>query len=346
MKRNYVAIVIDKSSSMSSLTTEAHETLKRTVDTLREQADLNDQDTTVTIVEFADRANVSVPATDVDSLSVLQPFIANGWTALLDGVGLAIATLSAQKVRKRDDVSYLVIVITDGEENASKTFGYPSLKALIAQCQNTSRWTFAFNVPPRTADRVAAAFGVSRQNVREWEATTRGMIETRSTTMSAVASFSSARAAGQTMVNNFYDVTTDLSKVKAKDVKKLNDVSGHIKAYDVPKEQTIKEFVEAKTKKPYVIGQAYYQLMKPEKVQPQKDVLLQKKGEKPVWGGPAARELIGLQAGVHAKVTPGNHSAYDIFVQSTSVNRKLPRGTKVLVDTAQTQSMQPTWGTV
>jgi hypothetical protein len=41
--------------------------------------------------------------------------------------------------------------------------------------------------------------------------------------------------------------------------------------------------------------------------------------------------MIGLPANADAKVEPGNHANYDIFVQSTSVNRKLPRGTKLIV---------------
>jgi hypothetical protein len=55
------------------------------------------------------------------------------------------------------------------------------------------------------------------------------------------------------------------------------------------------------------------------------------KGSKAIYGGNAARSLIGLPYGAEAKVEPGNHANYDIFVQSTSTNRKLVRGTKLLV---------------
>jgi hypothetical protein len=55
-----------------------------------------------------------------------------------------------------------------------------------------------------------------------------------------------------------------------------------------------------------------------------------KKGS--IWGGYKARELIGLPTdGSLAIVEPGNHANYDIYVQSTSVNRLLVRGTNFLL---------------
>jgi hypothetical protein len=146
-------------------------------------------------------------------------------------------------------------------------------------------------------------------------------------------------------VDTFY-VQTDLSGLKARDVKRqLDDLSGHFRAYTVGRETDIKTFVESKTHKPYVVGQAFYCLTKPEKVQPNKAVLIAEKGKTAVWGGDQARELVGLPTdGVaHARVEPGNHANYDVYVQSTSVNRKLVRGTKVLIDPAMAKGLTPTW---
>ena len=49
-----------------------------------------------------------------------------------------------------------------------------------------------------------------------------------------------------------------------------------------------------------------------------------------VFSGPAARQLLGLPC-AEATVKPGENPAYTVFVQSTSVNRKLVPGTKLLV---------------
>jgi len=53
------------------------------------------------------------------------------------------------------------------------------------------------------------------------------------------------------------------------------------------------------------------------------------KGKSEVYG-PDARDLIGLPAGGTEKVIPGNHANYDIYIQSTSNNRRLVRGTKLI----------------
>jgi len=99
----------------------------------------------------------------------------------------------------------------------------------------------------------------------------------------------------------------------------------------VADQDVIKPFVEKKMKREYQVGTAFYQLMKKEKIQPQKDILLLNRSNSLIYGGQGARDLIGLPEGEYANVTPGNHGEYDIFVQSTSTNRILPRGTKVLV---------------
>ncbi len=345
----YVAMVLDRSSSMSSICHEAIQTFNHMRDTL-----IGRERTKMALITFSDTAQVQTVPTDVANVRTLTPYDyrPSGWTALYDGVDLAITTLQDAARTAKRGAQFLLIVVTDGEENSSRRVTQGALRKTISDLQDKGSWTFAFNVPPGYAARTAQLLDLPRDNVREWEATAKGMIETRVTTNSAMDSYymsvSSANAAGNaSQVRSFYaPVTTDLSSVKAASLKReLDDLSAQFKLFDVPKEQVVKEFVESKTRKPYLIGQAYYQLMKPEKVQPTKSVLIQEKGKSQVWGGPEARELIGLPSDQHAKVTPGNHSNYDIYVQSTSWNRKLPRGTKVLVDLAKVGSDLPTWGT-
>lgn len=48
--------------------------------------------------------------------------------------------------------------------------------------------------------------------------------------------------------------------------------------------------------------------------------------------GNAARKLAGIPIGVSAKVSPEDLRQYVVFIQSTSVNRKLLAGTKFLYE--------------
>lgn len=85
------------------------------------------------------------------------------------------------------------------------------------------------------------------------------------------------------------------------------------------------------TSGPYVKGCAFYQLTKPELVQKHKDLMVKEKTGRVLYGGQEVRKVLGLPEFQDGKVTPGNHANYDVFVQSTANNRKLVRGTTVMV---------------
>lgn len=345
MKRTYVAIVLDKSYSMKCLQRDTITAFNGMLSTLQDRASLGGE-TKLALVVFNDRALLQIKPTDPSVFPVLNNsnYDPSGNTALFDAVGLATSVLQLLPHGSDPDTSYLVVTITDGEENHSVNYDKRKFVTLIDRLQETNRWSFAFNVP-RGHRATAMNYGIPADNIREWEQTSAGTQEMRAQTQSGLDNYFVARSAGVTATKSFYEpVTTDLSAVKPKVVAaKLDNVSAHFKSFEVKTEAPVKEFVEARTRKDYVIGQAYYMLMKSEKIQPQKAVLIVEKQTGAIFGGRAARDMIGLPGDKPAKVTPGNHSNYDVFVQSTSTNRKLPRGTKVLIDTAQTQSMTPTW---
>lgn len=92
----------------------------------------------------------------------------------------------------------------------------------------------------------------------------------------------------------------------------------------------INEFVRS-TGARFKIGQGFYELTKREKVQEQKEVVLRtKQGD--MFTGAKAREMIGLPYGQRGTVSPLRNLGYDVFIQSTSANRKLIAGTRFLYE--------------
>jgi hypothetical protein len=144
-----------------------------------------------------------------------------------------------------------------------------------------------------------------------------------------MGTYFTGRSMGVTSTQTFY---TDLSKVSKADLKELDDITSNVKLWEVKDEAVIREFVESKLKgSPMLKGSAFYQLMKAEKnVQDYKKIALVEKKTKKVLFGDKVRSFLGLPQYGDVKVEPGNHGDFDVFVQSTSTNRKLPRGTKVL----------------
>jgi hypothetical protein len=96
-----------------------------------------------------------------------------------------------------------------------------------------------------------------------------------------------------------------------------------------PSHTTIRDAVQAVTGS-YRQGSTFYQLVKTENIQPQKEVAVKDKANGKLYSGRAARQLLGLPD-AHARVAPTQHPNYDIFVQSTSSNRKLVPFTTAIV---------------
>ena len=231
----------------------------------------------------------------------------------------------------------IMFVITDGQDTDG---GLQEVTANIRKAQATDKWTIGAFCPPG-ATSIFTALGIPPGNVKEWERSKAGFTQMQGQTQVASVFYSqSLRSTGQTKTANLF--TPNLATLKTKTVKKeLTDRSKDFKSWQVEKEASIQEFVESKNTK-FVVGAGYYPLTKPEKVQAYKAVAIVKKGTKEVYTGAEARELLGLPD-VDTKVVPGNHGDWDIYVQSTSHNRKLVRGTKLLWDLTHTIDSKHTW---
>jgi len=112
------------------------------------------------------------------------------------------------------------------------------------------------------------------------------------------------------------------------DLKEVDPARFQILHVDV--DTPINDFVRS-TGAVFMLGHGFYQLTKTEIIQEKKEVVLvDKAGD--MWSGKAARELIGVPYGDRGKVHPMRGFDYDVFIQSTSPNRKLIGGTKFLYE--------------
>jgi len=328
--RNFICVVLDASDSMTQIKRATVQAYNALTEKFRNPPD--GQQNYVSFLTFS--THVHAPRFINARPEFLEPlndydYRTEGYTALLDAVGFATEQLDEVKTGVTFDDSFVLLVITDGQENHSVRYNQQQLQSLFRQHQQRGNWTFTFQVPKGQKTPFCCKFGIPEDNVQEWEQTDEGTRETFSDTQDAMGNFYAGRTSGQRATKNFFQKVT--SKVPSNAKRLLTDLSKSFREFKVITEDIIRPFVETKTGEEYVRGNAFYQLMKPEKVQPTKEVLVKEKGKKSVYGGPEARGLIGLPAGQYAQVDPGNHGNYDVFVQSRSVNRILPRGTKVLV---------------
>lgn len=328
--KNKILLLLDSSGSMQSISGPAVRAFNHILDSIRGASIATGQETSVTLYTFGEGSSVKRKFTDVPigEVAKLNDIIyrPDGQTPLYDCVGEAIT--DALKRSADAATSFVLNVITDGEENYSNRFSTYEVKNLIKLVQATDRWTVTFTVPRGTKAAITSRFNVHDGNVTEWEASAAGAAQVAQSFVDSYRGYFAARSRGATKSDGFF--VTDMSKVKASAVKgQLTDVRRNYATLHVKAEQEIRPFVES-CGYAYVLGNAFYQLSKNEEIQAYKELLLREKGKTAVYGGAEARDLLGFPPGLTVKVKPGNHANWDIFVQSTSVNRKLVRGTDVL----------------
>ena len=326
--RTEVMLVVDDSSSVRTYAQEMNESINRTISDLKADAYRTGTDISFSLYYFADSVRPQYPLNvnvkEVQKVAFRMPY---GNTALFDAVERAIND-HIRPERFDEEVAYLVITITDGEDNCSGDRSGTRMKNLLSRVQGTDRWTITFQMPPGKSGQFCRTYGIHPGNCTEWETTGQGLRETTVVRTMSTQNYMTNRTKGVTSMSTFY---TDLSGVNVEDLKKnLTNIQDRVKTFPVAAEADIRPFIESKTLQPYEAGSVFYQLTKPELIQDTKKLLIKEKNGRAMFGGQEARKLLGLPQGEDCRVKPGNHGNFDLFVQSTSVNRKLVRGTTVV----------------
>ena len=322
---NHVIFCIDSSSSMSSSASNVIKVFDNQISYLARRSLEVNQETRISIYTFADKPECIIYDKDALRLPSLEKkYIPRGNTALVDATILSLDDL-AQTPQKYGDHSFLIYVITDGEENASINKPSELVKRISALPDN---WTLGVFVPNQTGVHEAKKFGFPANNISVWETTQKGIEKAGDTICAATENYFVGRTKGVRGTKNLFDLNASgLNQVKSV-LTELDPSQYNI--FPVRKEQDIKSFVEIWTLNPMRIGSAYYELSKPELIQAYKQVCIQDKTNGKVYSGPQARLTIGLPDH-EVKVNPISHCKYKIFVSSTSNNRKLVAGTQLLV---------------
>lgn len=333
----YQGLARDHSGSMANIARHAARDYNDNIASIKEEAATHGIDTIVTVVElgYGDTDQVRTVIGN-SSVAALKPLVESAYSArgrgtpLFDAVGELVEQLQAVPDADDPDVSFVVFTTTDGGENASRKYSGASIAKLIKKLQMTDRWTFVFRVPFGYKDQLTR-YGIPEGNIQEWEQSERGIQASTNLTRSAFKGFYAAKAAGVNATDKFF---ADLSTVTLKEVKtNLVDISGQVDVYEVDTANDgaqIRDFVTDQGIT-FTKGCAFYELKKTETVQGYKQIAIRDKKSGAVYSGYNARDLLGLPHSGDVKLAPGAHSNYEIYVQSTSVNRKLTKGMGIMI---------------
>lgn len=353
-KVNHVSLVVDKSGSMRQHKAQLVRVVDEFVKGLQEESDRLGHETRISLYAFDHEVQNLVWDMDVKHLPSLRGLyeVDNGATALIEAAVKSIGDLK-NIWEGYGEHSFLQVVVTDGEENASGCSesgqmhtrmgagrGAAVLRTWMDRIQSSmddlpGHWTSAILVPNSLAKRTAQEYGFPAGNIAIWDAdSSKGVEEAIGTVKTAATSFLRGREQGVRGTRNLFAMGQDLSTAEVKANLDALDAGGYI-LVPVDQQMPIRDFVTS-AGHPYKTGCAFYELSKREKIQGRKQIAVAEKDPATgrmtgrVFSGPAARRLLGLPES-EATVKPGDNPSYTVFVQSTSVNRKLVPGTKLLV---------------
>jgi hypothetical protein len=342
---NHQTWVLDASSSMVKHTSDVIKVVDSQIRALGDRSKFSDQETRVSVFTFSspqyhDNLMAKNLVWDTDVLrapSISGLYKPHGNTALCTAMVKVLTDLRTIPEPYGDHANLLWLV-TDGEENSSSGNDIRSLPSLIKSLPGN--WTLAAFVPGIQAKTLLAGYGFPSGNIEVWDPSKQGAIEEVGIAMAAATDdYRAMRARGVKSTTSLFAMNAP----RVSDLKKslVPMTSGSywfesVTAEDLAKitNGRIDEFMALKTGTPYTPGRAYYEMTKRERIQPYKKIAVaiwdRDTNAEQVYVGDNARKMLGLPD-TEVRVSPGSFKGYKVHILSTSMNRKLQPGTRVLV---------------
>ena len=163
MKKNLTELVfiLDKSGSMSGLE-------KDTIggfNSMLEQQRKVDGECVITTVLFDNRYELLHDRIDIRAVQPMteQEYFVGGSTALLDAIGKTIHKIGTVQKNTAEDYraeKVMFVIITDGEENASRCYSSMQIRQMIQHQKERYGWEFIFLGANIDAVETAGRFGI------------------------------------------------------------------------------------------------------------------------------------------------------------------------------------------
>jgi len=169
-----IGCVLDRSGSMADI---INDSIGGFNTFLKKQKELPDK-ATITVALFDDRYDLLYDNVDIKKAEELtnKVWIPRGTTALYDAIGKTINTIRAEHAKLGSEApsKVLIVIVTDGQENASHEYKLEDIKKLIKECENDG-WNFIYLAANQDAFAVGSSFGVSLGNTFTYQASSRGV---------------------------------------------------------------------------------------------------------------------------------------------------------------------------
>jgi uncharacterized protein YegL len=167
--KTYYQLILDKSGSMSCIIEQTIEGVNQQIMRIKEVAGRYPDQELYTSLTFFNHGITRIwnriPSTRLQEIS-FSDYRPAGTTALLDAVGLTIDEM--QKTIgdeiERGEATAVVVIFTDGYENASRAFTHRQVSSMIADLESTGKWTFSYIGATLDAVEIAMTLNIKQKN--------------------------------------------------------------------------------------------------------------------------------------------------------------------------------------
>ena len=169
-KKTIYHFVVDQSGSMSGSEGPTIEGFNSQLKTLQElKKESPDNEYIVSVTYFEDEVMDIVKFAPIEEIQLLsrENYRPGGMTALLDGIGKSIEAIRRkydQEIRE-DLASVVIVILTDGGENASKFYTRNLIAETIKELDETGKWTFSFLGADLDAVSASDNLNIRRENI-------------------------------------------------------------------------------------------------------------------------------------------------------------------------------------
>ena len=139
-KSTDITTILDRSGSMGRL----HEQVIRSFNDFLTEQKAVEGEAKISLIQFDDQYEVNYEGVDIQDAAELNAttYEPRGMTALNDAIG---RTILAMKKRLKDtDDNVVVVITTDGLENASTEFARDQIREMIKECEEKLGWKFMY----------------------------------------------------------------------------------------------------------------------------------------------------------------------------------------------------------
>lgn len=169
-KKTLYHFVLDKSGSMSNCIESTVNGYNAQLETIQKlQKEFPEQQFLVSLTIFDDIVdNVQLNQT-IDAVKFLNTsrYRPGGTTALLDAIGMSINSIRIANESKilNNEMSIVMVILTDGLENASREFTFHQIAKTIKSLDDTEKWTFNFLGADIDAIHTSKMLNIKTENV-------------------------------------------------------------------------------------------------------------------------------------------------------------------------------------